>query len=100
MSGFSGIGNMTIDPPFGDPQKRIEHLVAELRKRGVASDKCARCNTSAWSVDFFQIPAVQENLVSVSIDGNLRGYLPVACFTCKNCGYIVYHNLRVLEQPK
>jgi hypothetical protein len=91
--------SMTPTPPEANPQqKRIDLLVAELKRRGVATDLCARCGTFDWEVDFFQIPAAHEGFVSPL--GGLKGYVPVACFTCKNCGYLVYHNLLVIEKSK
>ena len=97
MSGFSGIRRSTLPAPPGDPQKRIDKLVDELKRRGVSPDMCPRCRTFDWEVDFFQIPAAYEGFVSPL--GGIKGYAPVACFTCKNCGYLIYHNLLVIEQP-
>jgi hypothetical protein len=85
-------------PSQENRQDRIDLLVAELRRRGVSSDLCPRCGTSDWEVDFFQIPAAREGFVSPL--GGITGYVPVACFNCKNCGYLIYHNLLVIEKPR
>lgn len=97
MAGFSGV-RRTVPPPPGSEQNRIDRLVAELKRRGVATDLCPRCGTFDWEVDFFQIPAAPEGFVSPL--GGIKGYAPVACFTCKNCGNIIFHNLLVIEQSK
>jgi|HubBroStandDraft_1064217.scaffolds.fasta_scaffold113791_1 hypothetical protein len=99
MSGLSGIRRTVPPPPGAQDQARIDRLIAELKKRGVASDHCQRCGTSDWEVDFFQIPVAYEGVVS-PVAGGIKGYVPVACFGCKNCGYLMYHNLLVLDQPK
>lgn len=91
--------SMTPTPLEADPQKRIDLLVAELKKRGVSNDRCPRCSTPDWEVDFFQLPAAHEGFVS-PLGTGIRGYVPVACFTCKNCGYLIYHNLLVIEKSK
>ena len=98
MSGFSGI-RRTVPPPPGYEQERIDGLVAELKQRGVSTDMCPRCRTFDWTVDFFQIAVAHEGWVSPLGQG-VTGYLPVACFSCKNCGYLMYHNLKILETPK
>lgn len=98
MSGFSGI-RRTVPPPPGYQQNRIDNLVAELKRRGVTSDRCARCGTVDWNVDFFQLPAAKEGFVSPLGQG-IEGYIPVACFSCKNCGYLMYHNLNIIETRK
>lgn len=101
MSGFSGIRRITPPPlpPESNEQTRIDKLVAELKRRGVSTDNCPRCRTFDWSVDFFQMPVAHEGFISPFGQG-VSGYLPVACFTCKNCGYLVYHNLKVIEASK
>jgi hypothetical protein len=96
MGGFSGI-RRTVPPPPGSEQARIERLVAELKRRGVKSDYCPRCGTFDWEVDFFQQPAASEGTTAPLL-GRLVGYIPVASFGCKNCGYMMYHNLTVLEK--
>jgi hypothetical protein len=77
-------------------QQRIDRLVAELKRRGVTNDRCPRCGTFDWAVSFFQMPAAHEGFVSPFGQG-ITGYIPVACFNCKNCGYLMYYNLRVIE---
>jgi len=91
-SGFSGI-RRTGPSPISEQQERIDSLVAELKKRGVSSDQCPRCNTFDWAVDFLQIPAGPEGASAF-----LSMLVPVAMFTCKNCGYVLYHSLKVLEK--
>ena len=99
MSGFSGIRRMVPPPPAPDEQQRIDKLVAELKRRGVSTDMCPRCRTFDWVVDFFQMPVTQEGFVSPFGQG-ITGYLPVVSFSCKNCGYLMYHNLKIIETPK
>ena len=46
-------------PPNREPstEGRIENAIAELKRRGVKSDYCPRCDTSDWNVDLLEIPA-------------------------------------------
>jgi hypothetical protein len=96
-SGFSGI-RRTVPSPISEQQKRIDSLVAELKKRGVSSDQCPRCKTFDWAVDFLQIPAAPEGAGGFSTSTLLSMLVPVAMFTCKNCGHVLYHSLKVLEK--
>jgi predicted nucleic-acid-binding Zn-ribbon protein len=78
-------------------QERIDKAIKELKKRGVESDYCPRCNTSDWNVDLLEIPANSE--VSKSILPPPMGYqsnLSVLGIVCKNCGYTMFHNLNTL----
>jgi hypothetical protein len=105
MSGLYGI-RPSLPPLTGSPQERINQIVAKLKERGVQSDYCPRCNVFDWSVDFLQMPAAPERDAYAALFGHTTpfstspGFIPVACFACKNCGYMLYHDLRVLENPR
>jgi hypothetical protein len=96
MSGLSGIGRPT--PPPGSTQQRIDEVVAKLKARGAISDFCPRCGVFDWSVDFFQIPVSPMLAGTYLLMGPQSGLIPAVCFVCKNCGYMMFHNLNVLEK--
>jgi hypothetical protein len=96
MAGFSNI-RRTVPPPPSEVQSKIDQLIVELKKRGVASDKCPRCNTFDWAVDFLQIPAGPVGAAGYNVPSPPTLFIPVASFACRNCGYMMYHNMRVLE---
>src|SRR5262245_31960644 len=102
MSGFQDIKRSPSR--FAEsPQKRIQNAISELKRRGVSSDFCPRCNTSDWNVDLLDIEAnsamSSEPLYGLSgigypFQGN--GRLSLLGIVCKNCGYSIFHNLDIL----
>lgn len=89
-------------------QSRINQIIAELKKRGVATDNCPRCAVFDWSVDFLEIAARPATSPAVPLSSLLRmdssvaatGFIPAVVFVCKNCGYTMFHNINVLETPR
>jgi hypothetical protein len=90
-------------PPSESPQERIQKAVEELKRRGVKSDHCPRCDTSDWNLDLIEISA--RSSLSVP-SGQLfprsaayeqaAGFIPLLGMVCKNCGFCVFHDLHVL----
>jgi hypothetical protein len=101
MSGFEGI-RRTVPPPPGSAelQQKINEVVAELRSRGLHDDRCPRCRTTNWSVDFFQLPIAPIGAGGYSPGPLLNAFVPVASFTCMNCGNTINHNLKILGKDK
>lgn len=115
---MSSFGKMNISPvpaPPGSPTERIQRALAILTKRGVTNDHCPRCNTFDWNVDLLEIPAtsaISTESSGMTPFGSGPGYsnyvpsyrstaqtgsvLQVMSIVCKNCGYTMFHNLRVL----
>jgi hypothetical protein len=90
-------------PPSESLQERIQKAVEELKRRGVKSDHCPRCDTSDWNLDLIEISA--RSSLSVP-SGQLfprsaayeqaAGFIPLLGMVCKNCGFCVFHDLLVL----
>jgi len=90
-------------PPSQSPQERIGKGIEELKRRGVTSDSCPRCNTSGMNVDLMEISA--RSAVAVS-SGQLfprsaaydqaGGFIALLGFVCKHCGFSMFHDLNVL----
>lgn len=98
MSGFSGI-TKTVAP--GALQQKINEVVEALRQRGLFDERCPRCRRSDnWGTDFCQIPAAPIDAPGFYIAPQLNSFIPVVLFTCTNCGYMVYHNLKVIGKDK
>lgn len=101
MSGFQDIKRFTVAQ---SPQQRIQLAIAELKRRGVSSDFCPRCNTSDWNVDLLEIPAnsamssygANQALIGTNYLFQGGGRLSLLGIVCKNCGYTLFHNLDIL----
>ena len=81
-------------------QERVNEIVSELRKRGLHDDRCPRCHTTNWDCNFVHIPLAPLTMGLQPITGYVptaSAFVPVVLFTCLNCGYLIYHNLNVLE---
>ena len=103
MSGFQNIRRSLH--PLVSPQDRIQQAIEELKRRGVSSDFCPRCNTSDWNVDLLEIPADSalsragqqfHPTANVVAYQQAIGVIPLLGIVCKNCGYSIFHNLNVL----
>jgi predicted nucleic-acid-binding Zn-ribbon protein len=75
----------------------------ELKRRGLKSDNCPRCNTSGWTLDLIEMSARSAQAIpggqlfprSATYD-QAGGFIALLGFTCKNCGYALFHDLSVL----
>ncbi len=89
-------------------QFKIQKALDELKRRGVESDYCPRCNASDWNVDLIEIPA-SSAMSSFGMSGvggqvfpasiayqQTNGVMPLLGIVCKNCGNTIFHNLNVL----
>jgi hypothetical protein len=93
-------------------QIRTQAIIDELKKRGVTNDRCPRCDTFDWSVDFLEIPARPTvNNPTVPLKYLLHadpqfaqpmptGFIRMVCIACRNCGYTMFHNLDILQMAK
>lgn len=97
MGGFNNLRNrllMTLSP-----EDRVRKVVEALKKKGIQNDYCPRCNAFDWSVDFLEIPAtpIQTTYSSHNFYQITPSKLSVVAIQCKNCGYLIFHNMDVLE---
>ncbi len=71
--------------------------IGKLRERGVHEDHCVRCGHDDWTGDRLGLAVVDLPQEA----GGLRPtHIPVLVLTCKNCGYTVFHNQKVLDIEK
>ncbi len=87
------------------PHVRINQAIEKLKQRGVKDDKCPRCGVFDWNVDITDIPASSAMArLPLPTSGNYvytqepTGFLAVLSLVCKNCGYLIFHNIDALER--
>jgi predicted nucleic-acid-binding Zn-ribbon protein len=91
-----------LSPKLQSPQERISNALEALRKRGVKSDYCLRCETNDWNVDILEIPvrsAMSKAVLMTVLNATSytpSDFIPVLAIVCKNCGFTMFHNLNVL----
>jgi predicted nucleic-acid-binding Zn-ribbon protein len=92
---------------------RVARIIEQLKTRGVNSDYCPRCGVFDWSVDFLALsgrPTVyhpRKDIIATtpSLTSEIQigetmpsGFMRLVCIVCKNCGYVIFHDLNVLEK--
>ncbi len=100
---MTGFENIKTQPSAA---VRISQALVELKRRGVTSDYCPRCNTFDWSVDINDIPAnsamAKPSLPPLPLPGRITyrtqptAFISVLSIVCKTCGYTMFHNMEVL----
>jgi hypothetical protein len=86
--------------------QRVNEAIQRLRERGaLKDDRCPRCGTDNWDVDFIAIPSmplptgglnVRPNIVLHVAVGPPSSYIPALMLVCTNCGNTLIHNLKAL----
>jgi predicted nucleic-acid-binding Zn-ribbon protein len=75
----------------------VETALEELKKRNVKNDYCPRCETFDWNVDPVAIPVTPlQGVPAATPQAYFPGFIPAIQIVCKNCGYIMFHNLNAL----
>jgi hypothetical protein len=89
--------------PSQSPQERIRKGLDELKRRGVNSDHCPRCNTAGMNVDLIELSARSAAAVPSGLPfprsftyDQAGGFVPLLSFVCKNCGHALFHDLSTL----
>ena len=92
-----------MPPASPSPQELVQKAIEELKRRGVNSDNCPRCDKSDWNVDLIEISARSSLAVP---SGQLfprsanyqqpGGFIRLLGIVCKNCGFTMFHDLHVL----
>ncbi len=92
-----------VSPPSQSPQGRIRKAIEELKRRGVKSDTCPRCDASDWNLDLIEVstksplaPASGPIFPRTSEYDQASGFIPLLGIVCKKCGFSMFHNLDVL----
>jgi hypothetical protein len=92
-----------MTPTSQSPEERIQKAVDELKGRGVKSDHCPRCDTADWNMDLIEVSARSPlaipsgQLFPRSSDyQQAGGFIPLLGMVCKNCGFVLFHDLHVL----
>jgi hypothetical protein len=94
---------MPTKPLGPEAQAFVRRVLDILREKGATQDYCPRCSTSDWNVDVLGIQ-VHSLSSDPRVLGQWRytpyvpmGAAPVLAIVCKNCGYMMFHNLDVLD---
>jgi predicted nucleic-acid-binding Zn-ribbon protein len=94
---------MSKTPPSQSPQERIQRGLDELKRRGIKCDNCPRCNTAEMNVDLIEMSARSAGPIPSGLPfprsstyDQVGGFIPLLNFVCKNCGYVMFHDLNVL----
>ena len=75
-----------------DHKRFVENLKNELEKRGI-SISCPRCQHQEWVVE-----RVGLHVSPLPVKGMVvpPPHIPLVILTCKHCGWVAMHNLKVL----
>ncbi len=77
--------------------KLVERALEELKKRNVKNDYCPRCETFDWNVDAVAITVTPlQGIPATNPPAWFPAYIPAIQIVCKNCGYVMFHNLNTL----
>ncbi len=71
----------------------LDNVLRVLRERGVSGDVCPRCGTDDWFGERTGVMVTDLPLTTLSVPPR---YNPVLVLTCRNCGYTIFHNLKIL----
>ena len=73
--------------------QHTEKFARILQAKNVVAE-CPRCGTNEWYTDLLALP-VLSHLVTGPQDS--RSEVPMLFLTCRNCGWIAMHSVKILE---
>jgi hypothetical protein len=82
-----------LDP---DAVKLVQRAIAVLKDRRVIHDNCPRCETFDWGVEPIAIEVIPLTKSSTLPMSYYPAHTSLLQFTCKNCGYTMFHNLKTI----
>lgn len=74
----------------------VNKALEVLKERGVKHDYCPRCEVFDWGVEPVAFNVIPLETSSTIPPAYFPGYTSLLQFTCKNCGYTMFHNLKTL----
>jgi predicted nucleic-acid-binding Zn-ribbon protein len=69
-----------------------EKLTRILEERNLGAE-CPRCGSNEWLVDRLALPVLSLPVTDFQAP---RPDVPMLFFTCRNCGWIAMHSLKIL----
>lgn len=75
-----------------DAKALAEAALAKLRTKGISA-ACPRCSQPNWNAELLGILVTGVPSVSFSLP---PPHAPTIALTCRNCGFMAFHNLKVL----
>ena len=70
-----------------------EKLARMLQEQNVVAE-CPRCGTNEWYTDLLALPVLSYPVTGSQVS---RSDVPVFFLTCRNCGWIAMHSVKILE---
>jgi predicted nucleic-acid-binding Zn-ribbon protein len=97
MSEFSNAQpSESVPKSFGsekvEPQL-TEKLARILQEKNVVVE-CPRCGSNEWYTDLLALPVLSYPVAGSQVS---RPDVPVFFLTCRNCGWIALHSVKILE---
>lgn len=86
-SALKSSGGEKEEPQLTDKLTRI------LQERNIVAD-CPRCSTNEWYVDLLALPVLPFPVTDSQVS---RPDVPMLFLTCRNCGWIAMHSLKILD---
>jgi len=81
------VGSEKAEPQFTEKLARI------LQEKNVVAE-CPRCGTNEWYTDVFALPILSYPVSASQVS---RPDAPVLFLTCRSCGWIAMHSVKILE---
>ncbi|MFI5338729.1 MAG: hypothetical protein ACHQ7N_02685 [Candidatus Methylomirabilales bacterium] len=69
-----------------------EKLARMLQEKNVVAE-CSRCGTNEWYTDLLALPVLSYPVTGPQVS---RSDVPVFSLTCRNCGWIAMHSVKIL----
>jgi len=76
--------------------KLVNRAIEILKERGVTHDNCPRCETFDWGVVPLALNVIPLEGSSSLPMSYFPGHVSLLQFTCKNCGYTMFHSLKTI----
>ncbi len=68
-------------------------LARILQEKNVVAE-CPRCGTNEWYTDLLALPVLSYPVTGSQVS---RSDVPMFSLTCRNCGWIAMHSVKILE---
>ena len=75
-------------------RSQLDEKISRVLEERTLGAECPRCGTNEWLVDVLALPVLSLPVTSVQ---NNRPDVPLLFLTCRNCGWIALHSLKILE---
>ena len=97
MSEFSNAQpTESVPKSFGSEKvapQLAEKLARILQEKNVVAE-CPRCGTNEWYTDLLALPVLSYPVTGSQVS---RPDVPTLFLTCRTCGWIAMHSVRILQ---